>query len=112
MINPSCRTHMSLARAGPDTRSFVTRAVTIVCLGIALAIPGGYVLGMPDAGSSQQRPWLPTSSADGFSGEILYEFDTALNKTTARFVASLGPRSVLRRLLLAAPEVHTLVATY
>src|SRR5438874_12256871 len=104
MSNPSAGQMMSIARALPHTRSFLTRVVAIGFLGVALAIPRGAAFGMSDEITTQQRTWLPASSPDAFSGEIHYEFDTAVNKTTARFVASLRAHGLLGRLLLATPE--------
>jgi len=61
---------------------------------------------------SERRVSLPAPADRGFSGEIGYAFDTALNITTARFRTSLAPRSIFSRIFRDSPAVHTLTAAY
>ena len=60
----------------------------------------------------QQRAWLPSAPVEVFAGEIIYEFDSALNKTKATFVAPLGKVDLVHRLFFPPPTVHTITATY
>jgi hypothetical protein len=61
---------------------------------------------------SESRVSLPAPADRGFSGEIGYAFDTALNITTARFRTSLAPRSIFSRIFRDSPAIHTLTAAY
>jgi hypothetical protein len=61
---------------------------------------------------SESRVPLPASTERGFSGEIGYAFDTALNMTTARFKTSLARRNIFARIFQGTPTVHTLTAAY
>jgi hypothetical protein len=82
--------------------------------GLAVALPFASVSAfvVPQANDSEKRVWPSVSEAGPFSGEIEYSFDTALNKTRARFKASLASGNILVRVLLGPPAVHTLVAVY
>jgi hypothetical protein len=82
--------------------------------GLALALPFASASAsvVPQATNSEIRVSPSISDAGPFSGEIEYGFDTALNRTQARFKASLGSGNVLFRVFVAAPPVHTLIAAY
>ena len=60
---------------------------------------------------SEQRVFSPLESS-GFSAEIEYLFDTALNKTNARFKAPLAPKGFFSRLFSGSRDVHTLIVVY
>lgn len=60
----------------------------------------------------QQHVGLPAASVETFAGEISYEFDSVLNKTTATYVAPLGKRGLVRQIFFAAPTVHTITVAY
>lgn len=62
--------------------------------------------------NDQQRAWLPSVPNEAFAGEISYNFDSVLNKTTATYIAPLGKRDFLHRVFFAAPTVHTIIASY
>ncbi len=55
---------------------------------------------------------FPISENQPFSGELEHSFDSAFNRTTARFSASLRSRNIFLDFFLGAPDVHTLVASY
>lgn len=55
---------------------------------------------------------LTVSENHPFSGEWEHTFDSAFNKTTARFSASLRSPNVFLDLFLGPPNVHFLVASY
>ena len=82
--------------------------------GLALALPFASASAsvVPQAKDSEKRVWPSVSEAGPFSGEIEYSFDTALNKTRARFKTSLASGNILVRILSGPPTVHTLVAVY
>src|SRR6202165_4681317 len=79
---------------------------------LMLALPLSSVLGSVQDKVNESRIPLPASGERGFSGEIGYAFDTALNVTTARFKTSLASRSILSRIFRGSPTVHTLTAAY
>lgn len=79
---------------------------------LMLALPVSSALGSVQDKLSESRISLPASAERGFSGEIGYAFDTALNMATARFKTSLAPRGILSRIFRASPTVHTLTAAY
>ncbi|GAC1418553.1 MAG: hypothetical protein NVSMB53_17530 [Gemmatimonadaceae bacterium] len=82
--------------------------------GLAVALPFASVSAfvVPQANDSEKRVWPSISEAGPLSGEIEYSFDTALNKTRARFKTSLASGNILVRVLSGPPTVHTLVAVY
>jgi hypothetical protein len=67
---------------------------------------------LPQISGNERRVAIPVSESAAFFGEIEYTFDTALNKTRARFQSSLGSSNVVLRVLLGPPTVHTLIAVY
>lgn len=73
-----------------------------------LAIPSGYLVAAPEENLAPQK----AASIEQASGEIEYAFDTASNRTTVVFAASLEPRSAWRRFLFGTPAVHTIRAAY
>ena len=100
-----------LYRACNNARRLAT-ATALLGLALALTVPVDESWGSPTENDSQQRIFLPTSPSEAFSGEIEYDFDTLFNVTNARYQASLDARGVLGRMFLAAPAVHTIIATY
>jgi hypothetical protein len=80
--------------------------------GLVLALSVRTASALPQGTGSERRVWPPVSESGAFSGEIEYTFDTALNKTRARFETSLASRNVLLRVLVGEPTVHTLIAVY
>jgi hypothetical protein len=62
--------------------------------------------------SEQQRALPPTISSEAFTGEISYQFDSVLNKTTATYIAPLSSGGLLHRIFFPTPTVHTIKATY
>lgn len=82
--------------------------------GLAVALPFASASAsvVPQAKDSEKRVWPSVSEAGSFSGEIEYSFDSALNKTRARFKTSLASGNILVRILSGPPAVHTLVAAY
>ena len=82
--------------------------------GLAVALPfaSAFASVVPQVKASEKRVWPSVSEDSPFSGEIEYSFDTALNKTSARFKTSLASRNILVRVLFGPPAVHTLVAVY
>lgn len=82
--------------------------------GLAVALPFASASAsvVPQVKDSEKRVWPSVSEAGPFSGEIEYSFDTALNKTRARFKISLASRNILLRVFSGPPAVHTLVAVY
>src|ERR1700736_5405952 len=79
---------------------------------VALALPVSIARGSVQEKISESRIPLPASGDRGFSGEIGYAFDTALNMTRARFETSLASRSILSRIFRGSPTVHTMIAAY
>ncbi|HEV7594045.1 MAG TPA: hypothetical protein VGO33_03525 [Gemmatimonadaceae bacterium] len=77
-----------------------------------LALPVSGALGSVQDKLNESRIALPPSAEKGFSGEIAYEFDTALNMSTVRFKTSLAPRGIFARMFQSSPAVHTLTAAY
>jgi hypothetical protein len=73
-----------------------------------LAIPSGYLVAAPEENIAPQRP----VSVEQTSGEVVYSFDTASNRTTVVLAASLEYPTVWRRILLGAPAVHAIRAAY
>jgi hypothetical protein len=61
--------------------------------------------------ADEQGTWLPALRSEAFTGEIVYDFDSVLNQTTAMFIAPLGKRDLLHR-LFSQPTVHTIVVSY
>ena len=97
-----------LARPPRSASHLLTLAVIVV----ALLIPRAAIRAMPEATIAPQRTWQPPSAAETFAGEIHYEFDTALNKTSARFVVPLGSRGIVHKIFFSTPVVHTLIVSY
>lgn len=93
---------------GPRTSA--RDAVTVLLLAIFLT-PWTPVYARSD-GSAQQRIWLPSAPVEAFAGEIRFDFDSVLNKTTVSYTAPLGKRDFLHRVFLATPTVHTISASY
>jgi hypothetical protein len=62
--------------------------------------------------NAQQRFSLPSAPTEAFAGQISYDFDSVLNKTTASYTASLGKRGLLHRIFFPSPAVHTITASY
>ena len=79
---------------------------------LMLALPVSSAVGSVQDKVSESRVPLPASGERGFSGEIGYAFDTALNVTTARFKTSLASQSILSRIFRGSPTVHTVTAAY
>lgn len=79
---------------------------------LMLALPLSSALGSVQDKVNESRIPLPPSGERGFSGEIEYAFDTALNMTTARFKTSLESRGIFSRIFRGSPPVHTLTAAY
>jgi hypothetical protein len=79
---------------------------------LMLALPASNALGSVQDKLNESRVSLPASAGTGFSGEIGYAFDTALNMTTVRFKTSLAPRGIFARVFRGSPAVHTLAAAY
>lgn len=100
-----------LHRARNDARRLATASV-LIGVALALIIPAEESWGSPTEIDAQQRIFLPAAPAEAFSGEIEYEFDTLRNVTRAQFQASLDAHGILGRMFLAAPTVHTIIATY
>jgi hypothetical protein len=79
---------------------------------LMLALPVSSAMGSVQDRLNESRIPLPASAERGFSGEIGYAFDTALNMTTVRFKTSLAPRGIFARMFRSSPAVHTLTAAY
>lgn len=81
--------------------------------GLAFAVPfASSASVVPQGSNSETRIWPSVSDGGRFTGETAYVFDTALNKTSARFRASLSRGNIFFRVLAGAPPVHTLIAVY
>lgn len=81
--------------------------------GLALAVPlTSSASVIPQGSNSETRIRPSVSDAGRFTGEMDYVFDTALNKTSARFKTSLARGNVFFRVLAGPPPVHTLIADY
>lgn len=100
-----------LSHACNDARRLAT-ASTLLAVALALTVSAGVSWGSPTENDAQQRIFLPAAPPEVFSGEIGYDFDTLRNVTRARFQASLDAHGILGRMFLAAPTVHTIIATY
>ncbi|MFL5483628.1 MAG: hypothetical protein ACJ8AK_15705 [Gemmatimonadaceae bacterium] len=87
---------------------FVRKAVIALVMAMLLAQHRTFASSYE---ADQQRTWLPASRSEAFTGEVTYDFDGVLNQTTAAFVAPLGKRDLLHRILLR-PAVHTIVVSY
>ncbi|MFL5483586.1 MAG: hypothetical protein ACJ8AK_15495 [Gemmatimonadaceae bacterium] len=85
-------------------------AINIVLIAMVLT-PWRRVCASPDE-NDQQRVSLPAGPIDVFAGEITYDFDSVLNKTTASYTAPLGKRDFLHRVFFSRPTVHTISASY
>jgi hypothetical protein len=79
---------------------------------LLFALPVNSALGSVQEKLNESRVSLPAAADKGFSGEIGYAFDTALNVSTVRFNSSLAPRGVFARMFRSSPVVHTLTAVY
>lgn len=77
---------------------------------VMLALSVAPAQGSPQATVDERRVATATGS-NPFSGEIDYAFDTALNKTSARFQTSLAPKSFFAR-VFSARDVDSLIAVY
>src|SRR4051812_14945193 len=101
-----------LIRARARQRRFVAFTFAPILVPFALLIPAA-MRGMPDASTiAPQRTWQPPATAEAFSGEMQYEFDSTLNRTSARFVVALGSRGIVHKIFFSNPVVHTLVVSY
>ncbi len=81
--------------------------------GLALAVPLTLSASVvPQESNSETRIRPSVSDAARFTGEMDYVFDTALNKTSARFKTSLARGNAFFRVLAGPPPVHTLIADY
>lgn len=101
---------VSLHRACNDARRSAT-ASTLLAVAL-LTVSPEVSWGSSTENDAQQRIFLPAAPTEAFSGEIEYAFDTLRNVTRARFRASLDAHGILGRMFLAAPTVHTIIATY
>jgi hypothetical protein len=79
---------------------------------LMLALPVSTALGSVQDKLNESRVSLPAAAEKGFSGEMEYAFDTALNMSTVRFNSSLAPRGFFARMFRSSPAVHTLTAKY
>ena len=111
MITPSPRPMSLSHRAWVKTQS-VVELVAISVILLAMVIPPWAAAFASSDESAQQRLSLPSAPSEAFAGEISYEFDSVLNKTTATYTAPLGKRDLLHRLFFAPPTVHTITASY
>lgn len=66
----------------------------------------------PQERTSERRVWPTIVEGAPIAGQIEYAFDTALNRTTARYRTSLAGGNVVVRILSGPPAVHTLLARY
>jgi hypothetical protein len=102
------------ARRGPIMESASRRFAIAAAISITLAT--GILPKQARASGSEndmdQQLVLPNAPTEPFSGQVEYSFDTALNMTRVRFSAPLDSRGMLRRIFLAPPVVHTLIASY
>ena len=98
---------LSLPAYADSQRTFVRSLVCAVVIAMLLGPHRAFANSRDDV---QQRMWLPVAPTDA-RGEITYDFDSLLNRTTATYVAPLGKRDLVHR-LFAAPTVHTIVARY
>ena len=62
--------------------------------------------------TDQQYRSSPAASTERFAGEISYQFDSALNRTTATYRARLGNRGLLHRIFFPPPTVYAITASY
>jgi hypothetical protein len=102
---------ISAARAWNHTRRPATLLGRIGIAALALSLPVRTARGSQQERINESRVLVPAVGESAFAGEIEYAFDTALNKTRARFRAPLGSRSLLSRIFVGSP-VHTIVAAY
>src|SRR3954470_521314 len=98
-------------RAWAQTQLGVALVAINVILVAMVLTPWRPACASPDE-NDQQRVSLPAAPIDVFAGEIIYDFDSVLNKTTASYTASLGKRDFLHRVLFSTPTVHTITASY
>ena len=84
-------------------------AITVLLVGMFLTPWAAFA---SSDGNVQQRWSLPSAPTEAFAGEISYEFDSVLNKTTASYTAPLGKRGFLHRIFFPPPTVHAITASY
>jgi hypothetical protein len=77
--------------------------------GLMLALFVATAQGSTQSNASEQK--AASAESNGSSGEIAYTFDSDLNRTNARFKASLESGNILSRIFSRSP-VHTLIAVY
>jgi hypothetical protein len=102
---------ISAASAWNHTRGPATILGRIGIAALALSLPLSAARGSQQERINESRVLVPAAGQSAFAGEIEYAFDTALNKTRARFRAPLASRRLISRIFARSP-VHTLVASY
>src|SRR3954471_14089042 len=83
-------------------------------VGLALALPFGRAsaIVVPQENRSELRARAAIADAAPLNGEIQYDFDTAVNKTRARFTSSLIHGHSFLSIIRGRPPVHTIIAVY
>lgn len=111
MITPSLKPMSLSHRASAQTQRVALVAISVALIAMFLT-PWTPVLASSDENYQQPRTWLPAPPVEAFAGQISYDFDSVLNKTTATYTAPLGKRDFLHRVFLSPPTVHTITASY
>jgi hypothetical protein len=83
-------------------------------VGLALALPygGASAIVVPQENRSEMRARSAIAEAAPLNGEIQFDYDTALNKTRARFTSSLVHGHNFLGVIRGRPPVHTIIAVY
>jgi hypothetical protein len=100
---------VSAVRLGSHPRTLATIASRIGSAGLMLALFVATAQGSTQSNAGEQK--VASAESNGSSGEFAYTFDSDLNRTNARFKASLESGSILSRIFSQSP-VHTLMAVY
>ncbi len=95
---------------GVSIRCGRARRLKLLVALLALSIPAPVLASAPQV----DRPYVasPFAQEERFAGDITYEFDSVLNRTTAAYRASLAKRDILHRLFFPPPDVHTIAVSY
>ncbi len=102
---------VSAIRAVTHTQGAATFAGRISFSALMVALSVSTAQGSTQGTVSESRVFA-ASGGNASAGEIEYSFDTALNKTSARFRTSLASGNFFSRLFSGSHDVHALVAVY
>ena len=102
---------VSAIRAVTHTQGAATFAGRISFSALMVALSVSTAQGSTQGTVSESRVSV-APGGNASAGEIEYSFDTALNKTSARFRTSLASGNFFSRLFSGSHDVHALVAVY